>query len=197
MANSLQQYNSFDSDLKAHSSALTNERISALIALFDEAMITANLDLDYENTERALVYLKQIWKSFRPLVRMNAFVRADLKLNTHTDGVYLPDFGFRSIENVILEFKLNMLTETTRVITNLNRELESLEIMIRDVIQYFKFTFRPDSRTKPDIFEATEMMMENIDNRTEEELLEVVGVNNHIKWSEHAKERIFNREKRD
>jgi len=197
MANSLAQYNSFDSELKAHSSALTNERISALIALYDEAMITANLQLDYKNTERALIYLKQIWKSFRPLVRMNNYVRHDLKLNTHVDGVYLPDFGFRHIETEILEFKLNRKKETTRTMVLLNQELETLEQIVRDIIQYFKFTFRPDSRTKPDIHEATEMMMESIDKTTEEELLEIVGVNNHIRWSEHAKEKIFNREKRD
>lgn len=197
MANSLAQYNSFDSELKAHSSALTNERVSALISLFDEAMITANIDLNYKNTERALVYLKQVWKSFRPLVRANAYVRSDLKLNTHADGVYLPDFVFREIENVILNMKIGRIPETTRAMIDVNRTLENLEIIVRDIIQYFKFTFRPDSRTKPDVHEATEMMMENIDKRTEEELLEIVGVNNHIKWSEHAKEKIFNKDKRD
>lgn len=197
MTNSLAQYNSFDSGLKAHSSALTNERVSALISLFDEAMITANIDLNYKNTERALVYLKQVWKSFRPLVRANNYVRADLKLNTLADGVYLPDVVFNDIEKIILNLKIGRMKETTRVMIDVNKTLENLEIIVRDIIQYFRFTFRPDARTKPDVHEATEMMMENIDKKTEEELLEIVGLNNHIRWSEHAKEKIFNEKKRD
>lgn len=191
MPNSLQQYNSFDSELKAHSSALTNERMSALISLYDEAMINANLDLKYENTEKALVYLKQIWKSFRPLVRANVYCRKDLKLDTIADGVYLPDVILRDIEERIYKMKLGQSKETMLSIRAINISLENIEILIRDIMQYFKFTFRPDARTKPDIHEATEMMLESIDKRTEEELLEIVGMRNHVKWSHYAKDKIF------
>lgn len=187
----LQEYNSFDSELKIHSSALTNERIAALMALFDEAMIEANLDYKIEKSEKALVYLKQIWKNFRTLVRSNAYCRKDLNLDTIAEGVYLPDVIIRQIENVILQVKLGQKEETILTVLHLNRMIENIEIVIRDTIQYFKFTFRPDSRTKPDIHQATEMMLEMVDKQTEEELLEIVGVNNHVKWSQYAKEKIF------
>jgi len=35
------------------------------------------------------------------------------------------------------------------------------------------------------------MMLEMVDKQTEEELLEIVGVNNHVKWSQYAKDEIF------
>jgi len=195
MTNSLQEYNSFDSDLKAHSSALTNERISALISLYDEAIINAKLDYRIEMSEKALVYLEEVWKSFRPLVRSNAFCRKDLRLDTIVDGVYLPDAELRDIDDAIMALKNGKIPETIGNLKILNRKIEAIEIVIRDVIQFFKFTFRPDSRTKPDIHEATEMMHESIDRRTEEELLAIVGVNNHVKWSDFANQKIFERQR--
>lgn len=195
MANGLQYYNNVDSGLKAHSSALTNERISALITLYDEAIINAKLKIKYENTEKALVYLKEIWKSFRPLVRSNNYVRKTLNLNTCVRGVYLPDVVFSNIEEEILKIKLNKCFEKISVLVNLNKLLENLEIIVRDIIQEFRFTFRPDVKTTPDIHEATEEMQKQIDKKTEEELLKVVGINNKINWSDYAKRKIFEEKK--
>jgi len=189
--NTYSEYWREDSELKAHSSALTNERISALLVLLDEAMITAKLYYNINNTKKALVYVKQIWKNFRPVVRSNAFCRRDLKLETKVDGVYTIDVRLAELENLVLLVELGKLQPTIKLLKTLNEEIENLEIMVRDVMQYFQFTFRLAIKSKPDIFEATERLSEAVDKRTEEELLEIVGKNNKVKWSEFVKQNLI------
>lgn len=190
--NSYGQWNNVDSELKAHSSALTNERISGLLVLVDEAIIIANRDYSVQNSKNALIYIKQVWKNFRPVVRSSSVCRTDLKLNTKADGVYVIDVWLAWTENIISKIERGITPETIKVITWINKQIENIEILVRDVMQYFKFNFRTENRTKPDIFQAAENMSNIVDKRTEEDLLSIVGKNNRIDWSDEVKDKIIN-----
>jgi len=60
------------------------------------------------------------------------------------------------------------------------QELNKVEMMVKDVLQYFHYFIRPDFRQKPDVELATEKYKEIADKRTIEELKDIVGKRNKI-----------------
>lgn len=189
--NTFKSWGNVGSELKAHSSALTNERISGLMVLIDESIIIANSYLRLPYTKKALTYVKQAWKNFRPVVRSSPQCRNDLKLDTKVRGVYTIDAWIDDVEKAINMIETGKFGLTITNLKRINREIENIEIVVRDVMQYFKFTFRTETRNKPDIFEASEKMSEIVDKKTEEDLLSVVGKHNRVQWSDNIKEKAL------
>jgi hypothetical protein len=182
LGNSYKSYFTTDSELKAHSSALTNERISVLITLYDEAIITAKISDSLTYTKKAICFLDQIWKSFRPVVRNDLVCRRLLNLETQAEGIYLPDLILKKLYKSILLLQLNPELQTISNIYMVNQQVEDIEEVVRDVLQFFKFTFRVTSRQKPDIHKATEVMQQSIDAYTDEQLRAIAGKRNKIQW---------------
>lgn len=173
--NSLKAYNHQDSELKAHSSALTNERIAGLIAMFDESMILANRTLDIKHSLDAVVYLKEIWKSFRPNVFNDPFCRRDLRLETKVDGIYYPDIILRKLYVKCIYYQNNTGQITPKRIVQLNELIEEVEESVRNTLQFFQFTFRLQKKQKPDIAWVNKKIIDTIDEYTEKELYEMAG----------------------
>lgn len=187
--NSFKSYNTTDSELKAHSSALTNERISALITLFDQSMINANRYNTLQHSKEAVSFLKQIWKSFRPVVRNDLMCRRVLNLETKVPGLYTLDIHLNLIYRTIFMIELDRTKETMLNIYNINRQLEQAEEVMRDVLQHFKFTFRLNQQLKPDVSDANNKMQAIIDDFTDEQLKAIAGKRNKIVWKNNGTDR--------
>ena len=59
-------------------------------------------------------------------------------------------------------------------------QLNNIEIVLRDVLQYFNYFFRPDWKQKPDVLIATEKYKQMADKLTIEKLKETIGEKNKI-----------------
>lgn len=168
------------SEIKSHSSLLTNERVGVLLYELDQSSMNANkFQFNTTALEEYRVNIYQIWINVRSLVRYNWNVRNDLRLETKIEGVYTIDVVFEMVEKMSLYcFSKGHWTyaEYYAVVKHLNR----IQIMLRDVLQYFHYLFRPEFRQKPDIEVATEQYKEMADKLTIEQLKAVVGKNHKI-----------------
>ena len=168
------------SEIKSHSSLLTNERLGILLYQLDQSSMNANkFQFNITALEEYRVNIYQIWLNARSLVRYNWNVRNDLKLETKIEGVYTIDVAFEIVEKMNLYcFTKGCWTynEYYVVMKHLNR----IQSILRDVLQYFHYLFRPEFRQKPDIEVATEQYKEMADKLTIEQLKAVVGKNHKI-----------------
>ncbi|MFW5794697.1 MAG: hypothetical protein ACOCV1_04350 [Bacillota bacterium] len=124
--------------------------------------------------------IKQIYKNIRTLLRNNPTVRATLNLETKDDGVYVTDVIMAQIDNMVEWCESNGYT--TKKIYIIAEELNKLEMVIKDVLQYFSYFIRPDFKQKPDLESATETYKQMADERTLEELQEIVGRKNKLSF---------------
>jgi len=132
--------------------------------------------------------IKQVYKNIRTLIRNNPTVRATLNLETKDPGIYTPDVAMGIIDNMIQYCDINGYT--TRRLHILVSELNNVELMLKDILQYFHYFIRPDFRQKPDIEVATETYKEIADGRTVEELREIVGKTHRIDFESLGTSRI-------
>ena len=130
---------------------------------------------------KAKAVLYQVYKNIRPLIRNNISVRRELNLDTKDIGIYIPDVAFGVVDQMIQYCMFHGFTyKRCYAITN---QLNDLELLIRDIMQYFSYFFRHDFKQKPDVMAATEKYKQMTDKLTLEKLREVVGKNNKIDFS--------------
>lgn len=171
------KFNSFQ-EIKSHSSILFNERMAILFYLLDMRSISLNSKYDVNDMLEVKSILNQIYKNVRMLLRNNPVVRATLNLDTKDKGIYVPDVALGIINNMTRYCDIHGYT--IKRIYIIIQELNKVEMMIKDVLQYFHYFIRPDFRQKPDIEMATERYKEIADKRTVEELRKLVGKRNQL-----------------
>lgn len=175
-------------EIKSHSSILYNERMAILFYLLDMKSITLNTNYDVSTMLEVRSTIKQIYKNIRMLIRNNPTVRATLNLDTKDDGIYITDVGLGIIDRMIDYCEVNKYT--TKRIYIIIQELNKVEMMLKDILQYFHYFIRPDFKQKPDIDMATESYKEFADERTIDELKEIVGKRNCIDFESLGNKKI-------
>ncbi len=181
------KFNTFQ-EIKSHSSILFNERLAILFYLLDMKSITLNSTYDVSMMLEVKSILLQIYKNIRTLIRNNPMMRSTLNLETKNEGIYITDIAMGMVERMIQYCTINgYTTKRIYIITN---ELNKVEMMIKDILQYYHYFIRPDFRQKPDIEIATEMYKEIADKRTIEELKEIAGKHNKIDFENLGSKRI-------
>jgi len=175
-------------EIKSHSSVLFNERVAILFYLLDMKSIELNTHYSLEMLMEVRAIIKQIYKNVRMLIRNNPTVRATLNLNTKDDGIYVTDVMMGVIDGMVKYCQTSQFSPKRIYI--LVEELNTFEMKIKDILQYFHYFIRPDFRQKPDIDMATETYKEIADKRTIEELREIVGKRNRIDFDNLGTNRI-------
>jgi hypothetical protein len=164
--------NSFE-EIRSHSSVLYNERMAILFYLLDMNSIEMNTSYDIAMMQKVRAILKQIYKNIRMLIRYNPTCRATLNLETKDNGIYVPDVALSTIDRMIEHCEVNGYTIKKLYI--IVQEINRVETIIKDILQYFSYFIRPDFRQKPDLDVATENYKQLADKRTVEELRALVG----------------------
>jgi len=145
----------------------------------------------YYNTQSILevrALLKQIYKNTRYLVSNNPTIRATLNLETKEDGIYITDIAFGTIDSMIEYCIRNGYTAKRMQI--LVYELNNLEVMIKNILQYYHYFLRPNFAQKPDVDIAVEKYKLFADQRTIEELKEIVGKKNRIDFESLGSDKL-------
>lgn len=182
--NSLKSFTNQNSELKSHSSALTNERINALWAAYDTEILNAKNDEKLNSVSRAYNTIHILWDNSRCLVFNDPVCRDYLNLETQVDGVYKLDVLDEIIDEHIFKMRHNPKLYSYKNRRGVLKKVEHMARYIRNIFQYFKFYFRTDNRQKPDIFEAanTEFIP---DENTINQLATVVGKRHKIDFEKY------------
>jgi hypothetical protein len=115
-------------------------------------------------------------------------MRATLNLDTKDEGTYITDFAFGIIDNMVKYCETNGYT--TKNLYIIIQEINKVEIMIKDILQYYHYFIRPDFRQKPDIDMATERYKTMADERTVDELKAIVGKRHKVDFSSLGQNKI-------
>ncbi len=163
-------------EIRSHSSVLYNERVNSLLFVLDmsskDMHIKPNLRLVME--VRAL--LLQIWKNIRTLVYNNPAVRKCLSLDVKgKPGYYTPDIGLYVVQQGISAIMNNKELHTYNTLSWLANELDDVEIIIKEILQYYKYFIRPDYKQKPDMNIASMKYAAEADKVTLDQLRSVLG----------------------
>lgn len=181
------KFNTFQ-EIKSHSSILYNERMAILFYLLDMKSILLNSGYNVGVMLEVRSVILQIYKNIRTLIRNNPVMRSTLNLETKDDGVYVPDIALGMIDKMVQYCEVNgYTTKRIYIITN---ELNKIEVMIKDILQYYHYFIRPDFRQKPDIELATESYKEIADKRTIDELRGIVGKHHKIDFEGLGSKRV-------
>jgi hypothetical protein len=181
------KFNTFN-EIKSHSSILYNERMAILFYLLDMKSINLNSGYQINDMLEVKSILTQIYKNVRTLLRNNPTVRATLNLETKDMGVYTTDIAFDMIEKMVRYCEA--YGYTTKRIYIITQELNKVEMLLKDVLQYFHYFIRPDFRQKPDIELATEGYKEIADKKTVQELKQIVGKRHSIDFQSLGTKRV-------
>jgi hypothetical protein len=181
------KFNSFE-EIKSHSSVLFNERLAIMFYLLDMHSIRMHASSDISEVLECKAILKQIYTNVRMLLRYNPTCRATLRLDTQDEGIYVPDVAISIIDRMIEHCEINGYTMKKLYI--IVQEITRVQILIRDILQYFSYFIRPDFRQKPDVDVATENYKAMADFRTVEELRALVGRNAKIDFEGLGSSRI-------
>jgi hypothetical protein len=181
------KFNSFE-EIKSHSSILYNERLAILFYMLDMRSINMNTNANIGDMLETRAILKQIYKNTRMLIRYNPTCRATLNLDTKDDGIYVPDVALSTVDKMIEHCEVQGYT--TRKLYIIIQEINRIETLIKDILQYFHYFIRPDFRQKPDIEIATEQYKEIADSRTIDELRALVGRNAKVDFEGLGSSRI-------
>jgi len=166
------KFNSFE-EIRSHSSVLYNERMAILFYLLDMHGIRMNANSDISEIMECRSILKQIYKNIRMLIRYNPVCRATLNLDTKDEGTYVPDVALSMIDRMIEHCEINGWT--FKKIYIIIQEINRVEMLIKDILQYWHYFIRPEFRQKPDIDIATLQYKQMADERTVNELRALVG----------------------
>lgn len=181
------KFNNFQ-EIKSHSSVLFNERLAILFYMLDMRSINLNAFYNISDMMQVRALIKQIYKNMRTLIRNNPVMRATLNLETKDPGIYITDLAIATIDRMIEFCETNKYT--TKRIYILVEELNKVEMLLKDVLQYYHYFIRPDFRQKPDVEIATESYKEIADKRTVEELQAIVGKNHKIDFDSLTTDRL-------
>jgi len=181
------RFNSFE-EIKSHSSILYNERMAILFYILDMKSISMNTNYNVNDILEVRAVLKQIYNNVRMLIRFNPTCRATLNLDTKDDGIYITDVALSTIDRMIEYCETGGYT--IRKVYIIVQEINRVQTLLRDILQYFHYFIRPDFRQKPDIDVATSQYQQIADLTTVEELRALVGRNNLIDFESLGSSRI-------
>lgn len=181
------KFNSFQ-EIKSHSSILFNERMAILFYLLDMKSIAMNTNMSVNAALEVRAVLKQIYNNIRMLIRYNPTCRATLNLDTQEEGTYVPDVALSTIDRMIEHCEVNGYT--TKKLYIVIQEINRVQQLLKDILQYFHYFIRPDFKQKPDIEIATEQYKEIADSTTVEQLRALVGKSNAIDFEGLGSSRI-------
>lgn len=181
------KFNSFE-EIKSHSSILYNERLAILFYLLDMNSIEMNTNFDIGSMQKTRAILKQVYKNIRMLIRYNPTCRSTLNLDTKDEGTYIPDVALSAVDRMIEHCEVNGYTMKKLYI--IVQEINRIETLIKDILQYFSYFIRPDFRQKPDLEIATQQYQELADSRTVDELRALVGKSSLIDFEGLGSSRI-------
>jgi hypothetical protein len=144
--------------------------------MLDVEIMDAEINPSVKRILKAKSILGTIWREVRAIVSNNPSVRNLMKLETIHPGVYTVDSGFAHIQECI-NFIMSNPEENNNYdnLIYIIQQLHSIEIIIREVLQYFKYFIRPEYVQKPDINVATEKYKNMADERTVDELKNLLG----------------------
>ena len=165
-------------EIKSHSSILYNERMAILFYMLDMKSIHLNTYYNIDTLAEVRGIIKQIYKNIRTLIRNNPTMRVTLNLETKDNGIYVTDIIIGTIDRMFEWCAYSGYT--TRGIYIMVEKLKEIEVIIKDILQYYHYFIRPDFRQKPDIEIATETYKGIADRRTIDELKALVGKNHKI-----------------
>ena len=182
-------------EIKSHSSLLSNERVAILFYMLDLNSINLNTYYNENYLIKTKANLYQLYKNIRALIRSNDQVRASLNLETKVPGVYTLDVAFNIVDEMVTYCMFHGFTY--KRCYAIAQQLNSVEIAIRDVLQYFNYFFRPEWKQKPDVLLATEKYKQMADKMTVEKLREVVGRKNKIDFDNLGLVQVENKEQEE
>jgi len=165
-------------EIKSHSSLLSNERIAILFYMLDLSSMNLNTYYNEDHLMRTKSILFQVYKNVRSIVRNNRQVRMALNLETKEPGVYTLDLGFDIMEQMVQYCTFHGFTY--KRCYAIAQQLNNMEMILRDVLQFFSYFFRPEYKQKPDIMIATEKYKQMADGLTIEQLKGVLGKRNRV-----------------
>lgn len=173
-------FNAF-AEIRSHSSLLYNERVAILFYMLDMDSLSMNMNYSKENVIKVKGTLYQIWKNIRTLVRNSIQVRRALNLETKDEGVYTIDVGFDIVNKMFIycenDTKMGFTYQRLYIMAD---HLNRIELIIRDVLQYFQYFIRAEFKQLPDILQAAENYKKYADKLTVEQLKEIIGKRNKI-----------------
>lgn len=175
-------------EIKSHSSYLFNERAAILLYLLDMKSIRLNTYHEIDTMLEVKSILLQIYKNVRTLIRNNPTMRATLNLETKDEGIYITDVAMGMVDRMVEYCMINGYTYKRLYI--IITELNNLEMLIKDILQYYHYFIRPDFKQKPDVEIATEIYKEISDKATVEELKQIVGKRHQVDFENLGSERI-------
>ena len=167
-------YANVSSEIRSHSSALFNERLNALFLMYDDASVNLEINPNIKRILQVRSLLSAIWRNVRPIVSHNPLARKSLNLDTSKPGIYTVDTGFAHIQELITE----MITYNTYTYQNLIytvNQIQNVEVIIREILQYFSYFIRTEQKKVPDINVAGQKYKYMADDKTVEEFKELLG----------------------
>jgi len=169
-------YQQVNNEIKSHSSVLFNERLNTLFMMLDIETMDAEIRPTLRKVLKPKALLSSIWREIRPIVSNNPPVRNVLRLETSHPGIYTVDSGFAHVQECINYIMENPEENNSYMnLIYIIQQLQSIEVIIREVLQYFKYFIRPDYAQKPDMNVASQKYKDMADKRTVEEFREILG----------------------
>jgi len=175
-------------DIQSHSASLFNERMAILFYWLDIKSVNMNTYSNVQSILEVRALLKQIYKNMRYLVSNNPTIRASLNLETKDDGIYITDVAFSTIDKMI-DYCMREGYSVNRI-NIITYELNNLEVMLKNILQYYHYFLRPNFAQKPDVDIAVEKYKAFADERTIEELKDLVGKRHSVDFEALGKNRI-------
>lgn len=167
--------------VQSHAADLYNERLAILFYMLDMDSILLNQTYAKEQLAKVKSIMYQIWKNVRTLVRNNIHCRRVLNLETKEPGVYTMDVAFNIIDQMYMWCEIDKKEGFTyQRLYIMTEHINRVELMLRDILQYFQYFMRTEYKQMPDILQASETYKQYADKLTVEQLKEVIGKKNKI-----------------
>lgn len=182
MANTNYDFNKLE-DIRSHSATLFNERLAILDYLLNMKSIELHKDPDNPELIRYVSALnKQIYKNMRMLISQDPVKQHLLGLVTQHEGVYVTDVAEAMIDRMIEVCETQGYTRRKcRIIIS---ELDSFEILWRNILHSYGYFVRSDFQKKPDVVPAAEKYKNMANRSTLEQLRQIVGKNHKLDFEE-------------
>jgi len=174
-------------DIRSHSSILYNDRINTIFLMLDDASINLiSNDYNKKSLKNYKAIVETLYGEVRTLIRFDKNLRYYLNLDTKVKGVYVTDVMLKRSDDLLLwcvkhpnqwTFNKNKIIYTI---------LNDVTLIIKDILQYYKFFVRHNIKQKPDILTASNEFKNMADKFTIEQLKAAVGKNHKIDFNEFA-----------
>ena len=167
--------------VNSHAADLYNERLAILWYMLDMDSILLNQNYAKEQFSKTKAIMFQIWKNIRTLVRNNLHCRRVMNLDTKEPGAYTVDVAFSIVDRMYIWCENDRKDGFTyQKLWIMTEHLNRIELMLRDILQYFQYFMRTEYKQMPDILQAAETYKQYADKLTVEQLREVIGKSNKI-----------------